>query len=100
MRVQGMKRRMVPSLLLGAIFCPPVFAQEPPTSPGSYVVSPGSIGGQPATILLDRSTGRTWYLGEVDSQGKFWTTLPTASSGAPIWVPISFAPGPPKNPPR
>jgi hypothetical protein len=91
---QGMKQRMVSSLILAAIFSPPVLAQEPPSSPGSYVVSPGSIGGQPATILLDRATGRTWYLGEVDSQGKFSIALPAASSGKPIWVPISFAPAP------
>jgi hypothetical protein len=95
-----MKRRMAPSLtlVLGAIFGRPVLAQEFPSPTGSYVVSPGSIGGQP-TILLDRATGRTWYLAEVDAQGRLSITPPT-SSGKPIWVPISFAPGPPKTPPH
>jgi 3-methyladenine DNA glycosylase Tag len=95
---QRMKRRLISSLTIAIIFSAPVRAEEAPNSSGFYAVSPGSIGGVPATLLLDRATGKTWYLGEVDSQGK--VALPAASSGSPIWVPIPFVSAPPKTPPR
>jgi hypothetical protein len=95
-----MKPQLVTSLIIASLSGAPAFAQEAANSPGSYFVTSGSIGGLPATILLDRATGKTWYLGEVDAQGKISIALPAGSSGSPIWVPISFAPGPPKIPPR
>jgi hypothetical protein len=95
-----MKPRLVTSLIIAGMSGAPAFAQEAANSSGSYVVSSGSIGGLAATILLDRATGKTWYLGEVDSLGKVSIALPAGSSGTPIWIPISFAPGPPKIPPR
>jgi hypothetical protein len=94
-----MKRRLATSLIMATI-SGQALAQEAPGATGSYVVSAGSIGGAPATILLDRATGKTWYLGEVDSQGKIWVQPPAGSSGSPLWVPIAFAPAPPKIPPR
>jgi hypothetical protein len=93
-----MKRRLISCLMVATIFGAPIRAEEAPNSSGSYVVSPGNIGGVPATILLDRATGKTWYLGETDSEGK--VALPGASSGSPIWIPIPFVPTPPKTPPR
>jgi hypothetical protein len=95
-----MKPRLATSLIIAAMSSAPAFAQVAASSSGSYVVSPGSIGGLPATILLDRATGKTWWLAEVDSEGKISLALPAGSSASPIWVPISFAPGPPKIPPR
>jgi hypothetical protein len=84
-------------LIAAAALAAPALADEARTS---YSVTPGSIGGVPTTILMDQATGKTWYLGEVDAEGKISLQPPAGATGSPIWVAIPFAPGAPKIPPR
>ncbi|HEY4266355.1 MAG TPA: hypothetical protein VGM72_13635 [Micropepsaceae bacterium] len=74
-----------------------IAAQTSPSAAGTYVITQGTAGNTPVTILLDSVNGKTWILGQVDEAGR---TLPAGQTGSATWIPLSFAAKVPPSPPR
>ena len=86
---------------LAAVIIPTgVLAQTASNSAGAYVVMQGTIGSTPTTILLNTTTGKTWFLGQVDDKGHVWISLPLGATGSAMWIPLRFAAETPPSPPR
>lgn len=94
-----MKTLFVASVIATVIITP-VLADPPSSAGAGYVVSQGTIGDKPVTILLNPSTGKTWFLGEVDANGRVWVSLPIGNAGTATWIPIPFAPQTAQSPPH
>jgi hypothetical protein len=95
-----MKRLAAPCFAFMSAMTAVAFAQDTSNSI-PYTLFQGTVGGTPITILLDRSSGKLWYLAEIDSKGTIWITPSIAVIGTPlnpIWVQMQFAPSAPAAP--